>query len=91
MKELEFPGKIVHYVLGDGSKNPGTSVAAIITHVWYSGMCNLIVFPDGVNDFPPEHEGHKGFFHAFSVPFDEGEAKHTYHFIRNIKRSWDVK
>lgn len=44
-------GRIVHYVLDEGS-NKGEHRPAIVVKVWNkeSGVCNLHVFTDGYND-----------------------------------------
>ena len=67
-------GRIVHYVLPNGSHVP-----AIVIKVWQkeAGTCNLHVFPDWANDGYPE-----GAFWATSIPPDFEDMKiNSWHWI----------
>lgn len=48
-------GRVVHYVL-DAGPHMGDHRPALIVQVWSDMLVNLVVFPDGSNDYYP-HQG----------------------------------
>lgn len=68
-------GRIVHFVLGDGTVRP-----AIVTHVWSDTCINAHVFLDGTNDTDNPHrmEACAADGWATSVSFNVGTLVEKY-------------
>lgn len=72
-------GRIVHFVMPNGDHRP-----AIVVKVWNkeSGLVNLQVFTDGLNDSPIHSDESPGLMWATSITPDEsGQRGGSWHWI----------
>lgn len=74
------PGRIVHFVISDNTRNAGEHRPAIIVKVWdqTSGNVNLHVFLDGSNDDAVDGQGDAW---ITSVPYSKEPQSRTWHWI----------
>lgn len=71
-------GRIVHFVLPEGARFAGQHRASMLVKVWdhHSGMANLLVFMDGVNDAYGDNTVWFG-----SIYYSEAKEPGTWHWI----------
>jgi len=80
VKETEkpSPGRIVHYVLQEGSKSPLQHRAAIVTSDFKTLVVNLTVYADSHGDLYPGEWIEQ--FRALGVTYDEtGQRPNSWH------------